>query len=43
MALPIEKVEIGFDLTDSPIGPFFRLNDDEAGRLDNTEYRLGIL
>jgi hypothetical protein len=41
MALPIEKVEIGFDLTDSPIGPFFRLNDSVAGRLDNTEYRLG--
>jgi len=41
MALPIEKVEIGFDLTDSPIGPFFRLNDTTAGRLDNTEYRLG--
>jgi len=41
MALPIEKVEIGFDLTDSPIGPFFRLNDDTAGRLDNTQYRLG--
>ena len=41
MALPAEKVEIGFDLTDSPIGPFFRLNDSVAGRLDNTEYRLG--
>ena len=35
------KVEIGFDLTDSPIGPFFRLDDATAGRLDNTEYRLG--
>lgn len=41
MAIPTPKVEIGFDLTDSPIGPFFRLNDDIAGRLDNTEYRLG--
>src|SRR6056297_2926990 len=41
MTLPVEKVEIGFDLTDSPIGPFFRLNDSVAGRLDNTEYRLG--
>ena len=41
MALPVEKVEIGFDLTDSPIGPFFRLNDADAGRLDNTQYRLG--
>lgn len=41
MALPVEKVEIGFDLTDSPIGPFFRLDSSESGRLDNTEYRLG--
>lgn len=41
MALPVEKVEIGFDLTDSPIGPFFRLDNTESGRLDNTEYRLG--
>jgi hypothetical protein len=41
MAIPTPKVEIGFDLTDSPIGPFFRLNDDVAGRLDNTEFRLG--
>jgi len=41
MAIPTPKVEIGFDLTDSPVGPFFRLNDDEAGRLDNTQYRLG--
>ena len=41
MAIPTPKVEIGFDLTDSPIGPFFRLNDDVAGRLDNTDFRLG--
>lgn len=41
MAIPTPKVEIGFDLTDSPIGPFFRLNDNVAGRLDNTEFRLG--
>jgi len=41
MSIPTPKVEIGFDLTDSPIGPFFRLDDDESGRLDNTEYRLG--
>ena len=34
------KVEIGFDLTDSPIGPFFRLNDPIAGRLNNTEFTL---
>lgn len=41
MAIPTPKVEIGFDLTDSPIGPFFRLDDSVAGRLDNTDYRLG--
>jgi len=41
MAIPAPKIEVGFDLTDSPIAPFFRLDDDEAGRLDNTEYRLG--
>ena len=41
MALPVEKVEIGFDLTETGVGPFFRLNDDEAGLLDNTQYRLG--
>ena len=41
MAIPNPKVEVGFDLTDSPIAPFFRLDDDEAGRLDNTEFRLG--
>lgn len=41
MAIPTPKVEIGFDLTDSPIGPFFRLDDTTAGRLDNTSYRLG--
>lgn len=41
MALPVEKVEIGFDLTDSGIGPFFVLNDSVRGRLDNNQYRLG--
>ena len=41
MSIPTPKVEIGFDLTDSPIGPFFRLDDNVAGRLDNTDYRLG--
>lgn len=41
MSIPTPKVEIGFDLTDSPIGPFFRLDDPVAGRLDNTDYRLG--
>lgn len=41
MAIPAPKIEIGFDLTDSPIGPFFRLNDPVAGRLDNLDFRLG--
>lgn len=41
MATPTLKVEVGFDLTDSPIGPFFRLDDSVAGRLDNLHYRLG--
>ena len=41
MAIPTPKVEIGFDLTDLPIGPFFRLDDSVAGVLDNVDYRLG--
>jgi len=41
MSIPTPKVEIGFDLTDSPIGPFFVLDDDERGRLNNEDYRLG--
>jgi len=41
MALPTLKVEIGFDLTDNPVAPFFKLDDPIQGRLDNTEYRLG--
>ena len=39
--MPTLKVEIGFDLTDNPVAPLFRLDDDPQGRLDNTEYRLG--
>lgn len=41
MSIPTPKVEIGFDLTESPIGPFFVLDDETRGRLDNTQYRLG--
>jgi len=41
MTIPVLKVEIGFDLTDNPSAPFFRLDDSVQGRLDNTEYRLG--
>lgn len=40
MAVPVPKVEVGFDLTDSPIGPFFRLDDPIRGVLDNTQYVL---
>lgn len=41
MARPTQKVEIGFDLTESGYGPFFRLDDVEQGVLDNTEFVLG--
>lgn len=34
------KVEVGFDLTESPIGPFFTLDDPVAGVLDNTDWIL---
>lgn len=40
MTIPALKVEVGFDLTDSPIGPFFRLDDPVRGALDNTDYVL---
>lgn len=41
MVAPNIKVEFGFDLTDSPNAPFFKLDDPVQGRLDNTQYRLG--
>ena len=41
MSQPAQKVEIGFDLTDSGYGPFFRLDDPQEGVLDNTEFLLG--
>lgn len=41
MPLPSIKVEIGFDLTDSFIAPFFTLDSEIRGVLDNTEYFLG--
>lgn len=41
MTRPTQKVEIGFDLTESGYGPFFRLDDAEQGVLDNTEFVLG--
>lgn len=41
MAIPDIRVEVGFDLTDAPSAPFFKLDDATQGRLDNTEFRLG--
>ena len=41
MTLPAPKIEIGFDLTESPIGPFLRLDDPVAGKLGSPDYRLG--
>lgn len=38
MGMPVEKVEVGFDLVDSPISPFFVLDDPVKGKLDNTQY-----
>jgi hypothetical protein len=40
VAVPTLKVEIGFDLTDNPVAPFFRLDDPVQGVLDNDIYRL---
>lgn len=39
MALPIPKVEIGFDVKGAN-APFFRLDDPVKSQLDNTEYPL---
>jgi hypothetical protein len=39
MALPIPKVEIGFDVTGAN-APFFQLDDPVKGVLDNTQYPL---
>ena len=43
MALPVEKVEVGFDTSFSGAGNFFTLNDATKGQLDNTSYPLGGL
>jgi hypothetical protein len=44
MAIPTPKVEIGFDILSSGVGPYFYLDDAVKGVLDNTEYLLaGIL
>jgi hypothetical protein len=41
LAKPAQKVEIGFDLSETGTGPFFRLDDPVQGVLDNTEFTLG--
>lgn len=41
MSMPTQKVEIGFDLTESGYGPFLRLDDAEQGQLDNAQFVLG--
>lgn len=41
MAVPTPLVEIGFDLTETGTGPFFRLDDPVKGKLNNTEWLLG--
>jgi len=41
LSQPTQKVEIGFDLTETGTGPFFRLDDPIQGVLDNTEWLLG--
>lgn len=40
MGMPVEKIEVGFDLVDSPIAPFLVLDDPIKGRLDAAEYVL---
>lgn len=41
MAVPTPLVEIGFDLTETGTGPFFRLDDPVRGKLDNSDWLLG--
>jgi hypothetical protein len=41
LSQPVQKVEIGFDLTETGSGPFFRLDDPIQGVLDNLDFVLG--
>jgi hypothetical protein len=44
LSQPVQKVEIGFDILSSGLGPYFILDDPIKGQLDNTEYLLaGVL
>lgn len=41
MTIPVTKVEIGFDLSDTGAGPYLTLDDPVAGQLDNSDWVLG--
>jgi hypothetical protein len=41
MAVPQPLVEIGFDLTETGRGPFLKLDDPVAGKLDDPQWVLG--
>ena len=43
MALPVEKVEVGFDVSFSGAGNFLTLDDPVKGKLDDASYPLGGL
>jgi hypothetical protein len=44
LSQPVQKVELGFDILSSGLGPYFILDDPVKGVLDNTEYLLaGVL
>ncbi len=44
MSQPVQKVELGFDILSSGLGPYFILDDPIKGKLNNTEYLLaGVL
>lgn len=40
MSIPTPKVEIGFDILSSGVGPYFYLDDPVKGQLDNTQFVL---
>jgi hypothetical protein len=44
LSQPVQKVELGFDILSSGLGPYFILDDPIKGKLNNTEYLLaGVL
>jgi hypothetical protein len=40
LSQPVQKVEIGFDILSSGLGPYFILDDPIKGKLNNTEFLL---